>query len=81
MYYLENTYTIKDELNIDGGKHVLAMFLNKKLFWMNNKTISEFNSAFVSHEELWRSRSVLSVEAATPSSISIIRHKILGLIH
>ena len=34
--------SIKDELNIDGGKHVLAMFLNKELFWMNNKTIIEF---------------------------------------
>jgi len=33
---------IKDELNIDGGMHVLAMFLNKELFWMNNKTIIEF---------------------------------------
>ena len=30
---------MKDELNIDGGKHVLAMFLNQELFWMNNKTI------------------------------------------
>ena len=34
--------SIEDELNIDGGKHVLAMFLNKELFWMNNKTIIEF---------------------------------------
>ena len=33
--------SIKDELNIDGGKHILAMFLNKELFWMNNKTIFE----------------------------------------
>ena len=40
--------SIKDELNIDGGKHVLAMFLNKELFWMNNKTII-LNSAFVSY--------------------------------
>ena len=24
--------SIEDELNIDGGKHVLAMFLNKELF-------------------------------------------------
>ena len=31
--------SIEDELNIDGGKHVLAMFLNKEVFWMNNKTI------------------------------------------
>ena len=38
--YLENvcgagqtrfeTYTIEDELNIDAGKHFLAMFLNEK---------------------------------------------------
>ena len=35
-------YTIEDELNIDGGKHVLAIFLKKELFWMNNKTIIEF---------------------------------------
>ena len=36
--------SIEDELtcNIDGGKHVLAMFLNKELFWMNNKTMIEF---------------------------------------
>ena len=26
--YLENIYTIEDELNIDVDKHVLAMFLN-----------------------------------------------------
>ena len=35
-------YTIEDELNIDAGKHVLAMFLNQELFGMNNKTIIEF---------------------------------------
>ena len=34
--------TIEDELNSDGGKHVLAMLLNLELFWMNNKTIIEF---------------------------------------
>ena len=33
---------LKVNLNFDGGKHVLAMFLNKELFWMNNKTIIEF---------------------------------------
>ena len=33
---------VEDELNVDEGKHVLAMFLNWKLFWMNNKTIIEF---------------------------------------
>ena len=27
---------------MDGGKHVLALFLNWELFWMNNKTIIEF---------------------------------------
>ena len=37
------------------------------------------NSAFVSYEELWRSRRLLSVEAVTTSSISIILHKILSL--
>ena len=60
-------YTIEDELNIDGGNHVLAMFLNLELFWTNN------NSAFVSYEELWPRR-------ITPSSISIVLHKILSLI-
>ena len=56
---------------------------NWELFCMNNKTV---NSAFVSYEELWRSRRVLSVEAIgrgeriTPSSLSIILHKILSLI-
>ena len=37
---------MEDELNIDGGKHVLAMLLLLLLllllFWMNNKTIIEF---------------------------------------
>ena len=37
-----NYESVKDKLNIDGGKHVLAMFLNRELFWMNNKTIIEF---------------------------------------
>ena len=36
-------YTIKDKLNVDLGKHVLAMFLNQELFWMNNKAINEFH--------------------------------------
>ena len=53
--------SIENELNIDGGKHVLAMFLKKELLWMNNKTI--LNLAFVSHEELWRSSRVLSATA------------------
>ena len=51
---------IEDELNIDRGKHVLAVFLNQELFWIN-KTL--LNSAFVSHEELWRYRRVLSTSA------------------
>ena len=34
--------TIEGELNVDGVKHVLALFLNQELFWMNNKTIIEF---------------------------------------
>ena len=50
---------------------------------MNNKTIIEFGFPIIytSYEELWRSRRVLSVEAVTPSSISIILHKILSLVH
>ena len=39
--------SIEDELNIDGGKHVLAMFLNKELFWMNNKTVIEFGFGII----------------------------------
>ena len=35
-------YTIEDELNIDVGKQVLAIFLNQELFSMNNKAINEF---------------------------------------
>ena len=35
-------YSIEDELNIDTGKHVSAMFLNQELFWMNNKAVNEF---------------------------------------
>ena len=27
---------------MDEGKHVLAMFLNYELFWINKKTITEF---------------------------------------
>ena len=56
--------TIEDELNIDfidESKHVLAMFLNQELFWINDKTV--INSAFVSYEELWRSRRVLFASA------------------
>ena len=29
---LDKLYTVEDELNIDAGKHVLAMFLNYELF-------------------------------------------------
>ena len=39
--------SIEDELNIDGGKHVLAMFLNKELFWMNNETVIEFGFGII----------------------------------
>ena len=42
-----------------------SMFLNSKLFYMNNKTII-MNSTFISSEELRRSRSVLSA-LANPS--------------
>ena len=39
--------SMKDELNIDGGKHVLAMFLNRELFRMNNyKTVIEFGGCY-----------------------------------
>ena len=34
--------SIEDEVNISGGKHVLAMFLNKELFSMNDKTIKQY---------------------------------------
>ena len=69
---------------IDGGKHVLAMFLNKELFWMNNRTIIEFGFHI-----LWRIMEIsegvirlgLRPRRITPSSISIILHKILSLIH
>ena len=27
---LDKTYTIEDKLNVDAGKHVLAMFLTRK---------------------------------------------------
>ena len=39
--------SIEDELNIDGGKNVLALFLNKELFWMNNKTVIEFGFGII----------------------------------
>ena len=69
--------SIEDELNIDLGKHVLAMFLNKELFWMNNKTITEFGFRII-----WRIMEILEgVITMTISSISIILHEILSLIH
>ena len=55
------------EVSIDRGKLVLAMFLNKELFWMNNKTIIEFDFRII-----WKIMEI---------SISIILHKILNLIH
>ena len=45
---------------------------NRRCHWLIIKQL--LNSAFVSYEELWRSRRVLSVDAVTPSSISIILH-------
>ena len=76
--------TIEDDLNIDGGKHDLAMFLNKELFWMNNKTIIEFDFRII-----WRIMEISEgfirrggrPRRITPSSIPIILHKILSLIH
>ena len=41
-YEMWTKCTIEDELNIDGGKYVLALFLNYELFWIYNKTIIEF---------------------------------------
>ena len=57
------------------------MFLNSKLFHMNNKTII-MNSTFISSEELCRSRSVLSALAnpshdTQPHAI-IVKNKIVG---
>ena len=39
--------SVEDERNIDGGEHVLAMFLNKELFWMNNKAIIELGVCII----------------------------------
>ena len=78
--------TIEDKLNIDGGMHVLAMFLKQELFWMDNKTIIEFGFRI-----LWRIKEIsegvirlsLLPWRITPSSSSIIiiLLKILSLIH
>ena len=46
---------MEDELNIDAGKDVLAMFLNWELFWWIIKQL--MNSAFVGYEEFSRSTS------------------------
>ena len=50
--------TIEDELNIDGGKHVFAMFLNWQLLGMNNKTIIELCSSrkypYFLHRRDWK---------------------------
>ena len=39
---------------IDEGKHLLAMFLNQELFWMNDKTIIEFGFRII-----WRILEIL----------------------
>ena len=46
-------YTIEDKINIDAGKHVLVMFLNWELFWMNNKAINEFGFC-----RIWRIKQI-----------------------
>ena len=43
--------SFEDELNIDGGKHVLAMFLNKELNYFEWIIKQLLNSAFVSYYE------------------------------
>ena len=45
---------------IDGDKHVLAMFLNEELFWMNNKTIIEFGFCII-----WRIMELPALLGAT----------------
>ena len=65
------------------SKLVLAMFLNKELFWINNKAIIEFGFRII-----WRIMEIseavfrlgLRPRRITPSSIFIILHKILSLI-
>ena len=80
--YLENTLqnwttlyllnllinTIEDELNIDGGKHVLACFefRNNYFEWIIKQLLI---LAFVLSEELWKSWKVLSA-SASPRSLS-----------
>ena len=53
--------TIKDELNINGGTHVLAVFKLRIIFeWIVKQLL---DLAFASYEELWRSRGELSALA------------------
>ena len=78
-------YTIEDKLNIDAGKHVLAMFLNYEFFWMNNKAIiNEFGLRRIRRIKQI-SEDVIHVGLRplwiTPSSISLILHILLSLIH
>ena len=54
IFDFKSRRTIEDELNIDGGKHVLALFLNYELIWMNNKTIIEFGFRII-----WRIMEIL----------------------
>ena len=60
--------TIEDELNIDGGKHVLAMFLSLELliFWKNNKTIIEFGFRII-----WRIMEILESVICDNTLLSI----------
>ena len=42
-----NRQAIEEELNIDGGKHVLAWFKRWELFWMTNNIIIEFGFCII----------------------------------
>ena len=76
-------HTIEDKLNIDAGKHILAMFLNQELFWMNNKAVNEFGFC-----RIWRIKKIpegviylgLWPRWIPPSSICLIIHILLSLI-
>ena len=60
------------------------MCLNYELFWMNNKTINEFSFRIIwIIMEISESVIHLGLQPRwiTPSSISLIVHKILSLIH
>ena len=70
---------MEDELNIDAGKHVLAMFLIWELFWMNNKAVNEFG-----YRRIWRINQIsegVIHRGLTLSSICSILHILLSLIH